>query len=1125
VSQGLVLIYRGAGIINFAQGAVGMVGALAYFELHDSHGVPQALAFVLALAAAAALGVAIHFIVMRPLAGSAPLVRLISTLAILVLLLTLVEHMKGGGFRPIHPVLPSHVVRLLSGAPVGVDRYILLGVAVAVTIVLDIVFRRTRLGLATTAVSENTRSAEALAISPNRIAALNWAAASTLSALAAILISSLSGAFNPQTLTFLVIPALAAALVGAFSSFWLALAGGLAIGIAQSEMGRYISSPGWATAGPFLVIVIVLVVRGRALPIRGEIADRATSLGSGLVRRNVVLMTAAVVIAAIWFIPTDWVDATTTTAIAAVVALSVVVVAGYAGQLSLAQYTLAGMGAWVSARLVAAQGLTVELAAVIGIAVAVGIGVIIGLTALRSRGQNLAIATLGAAVALEQVILLNSARTGGNLGTQVGNVRVFGVDIDSINHPQRYATFVVVILGLLMLMVANLRRSKAGQRLVAIRANERAAASLGVGVFGAKLYAFGLGSAIAAVGGILMAFRFPSVVFDQFTVLASITVVMQAVVGGIGYIVGAVVAAMLQPASLGQKIINTVVTGGSATFILTIIGGVGALVVLIRQPDGIVSRPPWPLKVRAKSPEVPPVVASATLPQRIESVAPGRLVVTDLSVTFGGVQALNSVSLAVEPGRVFGLIGPNGSGKTTLIDAVTGFVRTSGGDVSLNGADIGSLSAVRRARVGIGRTFQSVELFPGMTVGDNLRVACDDRRRSSYLRDLFWPDRRSLTSTALSVARALELEQELDRLPDDLPFGRRRLVAIARSVSARPSVLLLDEPAAGLGPDDTAELGRLVRRLAQDMGLAVLVVEHDISLVSAICDQVAVLDRGAVIARGTPDEVLAHAEVVRAYLGADSAPVARSAPVAVGANGDSEEVRSVGKADAPVLAARNLDAGYGALAAVRGLDIAVRAGEVVALLGPNGAGKTTTLLTLSGALAPLRGEVLWDDEPVRDPLHRRVSRGLSLVTEERSVFPSLTTEANLRLGGGDVDMAYSLFPELDGLRKRKGGLLSGGEQQMLALARALARKPRVLLADELSLGLAPLVVARLFRAIRATAEQGVGVILVEQYTQRALEIADRVIVLNRGRVVLEAPAGDLVVDPDRLRRSYLVGAR
>ncbi|WP_239308332.1 ABC transporter ATP-binding protein [Frankia sp. Cj3] len=219
-----------------------------------------------------------------------------------------------------------------------------------------------------------------------------------------------------------------------------------------------------------------------------------------------------------------------------------------------------------------------------------------------------------------------------------------------------------------------------------------------------------------------------------------------------------------------------------------------------------------------------------------------------------------------------------------------------------------------------------------------------------------------------------------------------------------------------------------------------------------------------------------------------------------------------------------LSAGYGSLAVVRDLDIHVEPGEVVALLGPNGAGKTTTLLTLCGELPVLGGEVRVSGQVTKAPLHRRARAGLGLVTEERSVFMSLTVEENLRVSGSDLALAFDLFPELAEFRGRRVGLLSGGQQQMLALARALGRGPSLLLADELSLGLAPLVVTRLLRAVRQAADGGVGVLLVEQHIAKALEFADRAYVMSRGRIALSGTAQDLRGRLDDIAQSYLSGA-
>jgi sulfate-transporting ATPase len=1115
-AQGMVLVYRGSGVLNFAHGAIGMVGAFCFY-LWRADGMSTPVAFVLALLLGAAIGAATHLLVMRPLRRAPALSRLIATLGLLTFLLGLGLERWGDRPRIVAKVLPTTPVEVLPDAIVGKDRLLLFGIAVCLTVVLFAVYRWTRFGLATTAVAESRRATATLGISPDVIATVNWAVGTTLAVAAAILIVNVTG-LQVQNLTLLVVPGVAAALVGGFRSFGLTLAGGLAIGILESEVAflqTKVSDPtalaGWGRAVPFLVIILVLVVRGRALPLRSETIERPPAVGDGRVRPAVVgpLVAAAIVFLAVGP-PTNILEASITTASIGIIVLSLTVVTGYAGQLSLAQFALAGTGAWIATRLIANYDMPFELAAIVAILGTIPVGVAVGLPALRTRGVNLAVATLGLSLVVESLVLNNSKRTGGITGTQIGSVRLFGADFDATRHPERYAVLTFACFVVVALVVANLRRGRAGRRLVAVRTNERAAAALGIDVIGVKLYAFALSAAIAAVGGVLIGYHRPSVVFyPTFSVFESILVIVYGVIGGVGFVVGALLGAALAPGALVATLSGSLLD--SASLVQLLLGAL-VVVILMRLPNGLASLDvarvvPW-LRRRdeeALADDDAPHVAGRTLEAR------------DVSVHFGVVTAVDGVSLSARPGEVLGLIGPNGAGKTTFIDALTGFVRPESGTVLLDGEPITRWSARRRAVHGVGRSFQSLELFESMTVRENLRTACDRRDPLAYLTDLVRPGRARLGAAATAVVREFGLEDDLDRRPEDLPYGRRRLVAIARAVAAEPAVLLLDEPAAGLGESDSAELGRLVRRLAHEWGIAVLLVEHDVSLVLATCDRVAVLDFGRLIAEGSPDEIRADAAVIAAYLGEeDGRPT--------GATG-STRGRSPGPVTAgPLVEARGVSAGYGDLAAVRDLDLDIHAGEVLAVLGANGAGKSTTLLTLAGELAPLHGELRWRGTRTNHPLHRRARAGTALVPEERSVIRSLSVGDNLRLAGVDVADALALFPELEPLLGRPAGLVSGGEQQMLTLARALARRPSLILADELSLGLAPLIVQRLLVVLRQAADDGVAVVVVEQHARQVLDIADRVIVLRRGEVVVTGTADEVRAGFEDVRRAYLTAA-
>ncbi|MER7279562.1 ATP-binding cassette domain-containing protein [Dactylosporangium sp. NPDC000244] len=1128
---GIVLIYRGSGILNFSQGAVGMLGAYVFY-LQREDGMSTPVAALLAIGVGLAIGALVHHLVMRPLRDAPPVSRLIATLGVFALLFGLGQYLFGvGQARIVQSILPGGSTTVLPGIRIGTDRLAILGVGIVLAVVLTVVYRSTRFGLATSAVAENGRASSALGISPDTIATVNWMVGCALSVVSAVLIVSI-GTLQVENLAMLIVPALAAALLGGFKSFPLTMAGGLLIGMLESEVawiGTRQHADGWGQTVPFIVIILVLVVSGRSLPLRGEAIQRPPQLGSGTVRPSVLIGAGLVALGLLYFVfPPALLGATEITLALGLVVLSIVVVTGYTGQLSLAQMALAGMGAWIAARLVADHGVPFWAALLIGVAGAIPVGIIVGLPALRTRGMNLAVVTLCLAVVLEHQIFSSTERTGGFTGINVGSPKIFGIDMDTYFWPSRYAIFCLVLFVLAALMVANLRRGRAGRRLVAVRSNERAAASIGISVARAKIFAFGISAGLAAAGGVLLSFRQPNVTFvPTYTAFQSIFAVVFSIIGGIGYLVGAVIGAMYAPAGLLSGVISQLFPGTAfAQFISRnevgqMILGLTLLLVLPQLPNGLATQrlPGWlvPKWVRARGGrrvrrrDIAELDGATTF-----SVTERPVDVSGLTVRFGGVTALDGVALKLVPGQVHGLIGPNGAGKTTLIDALTGFVESPGASMTLDGQDISRWPAQRRAAAGISRSFQSLELFETMTVRENLLAASDRRDWLAFLTNLVAPGRERYSPAALAAIREFHLEDDLERKPDELPYGRRRLLAIARSVATGASVLLLDEPAAGLDDTETAELGHLIRRLATELRMAVLLVEHNVSVVLDVSDQVSVLNFGKVIATGTPAEIRSDPAVITAYLG----DATKTGPVEVVERERPAENRAAADGE-PLIEARGLSAGYGDLAALRDLDLVVRPGEVVALLGPNGAGKTTTLLTLAGELKPLAGSVLWRGKPASARLHRRAREGMAFVPEERSVFMQLSAAENLRLGRGARSVALETFPELAPLLDRRAGLLSGGEQQILTLARALAGRPALLLADELSLGLAPLVVDRLLRSIRQAADDGLGVLLVEQQAARALEVADRAYVLRRGRVVAEGSSAELARDWSKLERSYL----
>jgi ABC-type branched-subunit amino acid transport system ATPase component len=508
--------------------------------------------------------------------------------------------------------------------------------------------------------------------------------------------------------------------------------------------------------------------------------------------------------------------------------------------------------------------------------------------------------------------------------------------------------------------------------------------------------------------------------------------------------------------------------------------------------------------------------------------APPALAVEEVSVRFGGLQALDAVTLDVSAGEVHGLIGPNGAGKTTLFNVITGLQRPTQGRVLVGAHNVTGYKPHARARLGLGRTFQRLELFGTLSARDNVRMAAEVQPHKLA------GGRTPAEEADYQLAR-VGILHVADEPSDSLPTGLARLVEMARALATSPSVLLLDEPSSGLNAEETHGVGEVLQQLASE-GMGVLLVEHDMALVMAICARVDVLDNGSVVARGDPATVQADPVVQEAYLGGGTASVPPASPAVARTVplGASDGARSNGGPDAadpvsapPALSAVDVRAGYGRIEVLHGITLSVRPGSAMALLGPNGAGKTTLLNAISGQIPLTAGTVeVAGNRLGRNATERLARSGVCMIPEGRSIFPNLTVSENLLMytfrqsgmkSAKVEEQAFERFPALADRRKQLAGTLSGGEQRMLSMARALTTDPQILLLDELSMGLAPIIVDQLYEVVgQLVASEGLTIIMVEQFVQTALAIADEAAIMVNGELIKQGKPADI--------RAEVVGA-
>jgi ABC-type branched-subunit amino acid transport system ATPase component len=668
------------------------------------------------------------------------------------------------------------------------------------------------------------------------------------------------------------------------------------------------------------------------------------------------------------------------------------------------------------------------------------------------------------------------------------------------------AGLIMALTALTLWLYVRLTRSRWGQAMRAVRDSETAAQSIGLDPVIVRATAFVISAVVAGIAGGTFAALSNYISPESFPFFQSIVFLLVVMIGGVerplGPVIGSIIVVLLPE-------ILSWLAGYRLLFV-----GILLLLVLRLAPGGFAG-----LFARAigSTPRHQQVINSnpsaiTALPQQ---GAGAGLKARDLHISFGGVQAVHGLTFEARPGAITSIIGPNGAGKSTVLNLACGYYRPDAGSIRLGDKDITALAPHAIARAGLARTYQTTQLFANMTAFENVLVALE-RGHLPIAHLVTAANRAKDIEVAAGLLTFVGYRGRPDAVAGSLPHIDKRLVEIARALATFPCAIALDEPAAGLNTEDKVRLGTLLTALAE-AGLTVILVEHDMSLVMSVSHHVIVLDAGAKIAEGTPQQVAQDARVLKAYLGEErQTDRGRKTPVEEKAN--------------KVLTVSGLSSGYGGISVIRDIDLEVAQGEFVAVLGANGAGKTTLMRALAGLNRPIEGEVALLSERIdKYPANVVARRGLALVPEGRQVFPELSVIDNLHLGAGarpsadfegDVERLFERFPRLRERARQRAGLLSGGEQQMLAIARGLISRPRVLLLDEPSLGLAPMLVEELYDLMAELRDDGTTVLLVDQVAGLALSIADRAYVLRSGRVTRSAKAAELRAD-STLAQAYL----
>lgn len=866
---GLVLTYKTSGVFNFAHGALATVSAYLMYTLYQQHGMPWPLAaLICVLGAGVVIGLGFEGFARRILRAPIPQ-QIAGTVGVMILIEAGATLIYGSNPLDINYFLPRHTY-MVGGVAVGVDQTIIVGISVALVVALYVFLQRTRLGISMRGVVDNPELIGLSQFNPIRIRRSAWIIGCTLATLSGVLIAPFLS-LNPTQLTLLAVQAFGAAAIGRFTSLPLTYVGGLALGVASSLCTKYVNGSGilggLPASIPFIVLFLVLILtpaarlqlaRIRRVPL--QVSSLRLPVGFQLGGAVPVL---ALALLAPLFVSTHllvW----TKGLVFMILFASMVLLVRVSGQVSLCHVTFAAIGAATFAHLAGNSHWPWFAALVIAALCVVPIGAVLAIPASRLPVLYLGLATMGFGLMVQQMFYSSDLMfTSFAQGLTVGRPSITRTD-------KGFYYLVLILTATSLITVAALIRTRLGRVLRALSDSPLALSALGTDERVTRVIVFCISAFFAGLSGALYASLLGTVSDLTFDPLVSLTYLVLIVIS-----VGDVVWASLG-AAVGTAIIPGYVESGDVTQWLQL--AFGAIAIFVAAGPGhaklqaaIAGQLRRGLRSGARAPEAAqPHLAAVPPPEQSVRPEPAHLQIQDVVVQFGGLRAVDGVSLGAGTGMIIGLIGPNGAGKTTIFNVATGLQTPARGRVTFKGKDVTRLGTAHRARLGLGRTFQQPELFGSMSVAENIALGYEASLAGANPLTHLVSHRGERVSSAETVEQALELcgLQELRDVPvSALSTGQRRMVELARCVSSPADLLLLDEPSAGQDPAETERFGMILRRIVSEKDLGILLVEHDMDLVRRVCDYVYVLDFGQQIFEGTPAEMQASTVVQAAYLG------------------------------------------------------------------------------------------------------------------------------------------------------------------------------------------------------------------------------------------------------------------